>query len=59
MNLTPFSQTQRIAASNLLGGIKAATPGFKHSNPVQTTANAAGSAVSSSGDLKPLIEKNR
>ncbi|WP_211369485.1 RHS repeat-associated core domain-containing protein [Pseudoxanthomonas kalamensis] len=54
-----MSQTQRTATANLLGGIKNATPGFKYSNPVQTGANAAGAAVSASGDLKPLIEKKQ
>lgn len=36
-------------------GTKEATTGFKYSNPVQTPANAVGAAVSSSGDLEPLV----
>lgn len=39
----------------LMRRIKVATPGFKYSNPTQTAANAVGTAVSSSGDLEPLV----
>ncbi|WP_314102851.1 RHS repeat-associated core domain-containing protein [uncultured Stenotrophomonas sp.] len=52
-----MTQTERTATANLLQGIKEATPGFSYSNPVQTTANVAASAVSSSGDLKPLLDE--
>ncbi|HEL3779860.1 TPA: RHS domain-containing protein [Stenotrophomonas maltophilia] len=50
-----MTQTERVATGNLMQGIKEATPGFKYSNPVQTAANAVGAAVSSSGDLEPLV----
>ena len=51
-----MSQTERTATANLLGGIKNTTPNFSHSNPTQTAANATGAAISSSGDLKPVID---
>lgn len=54
-----MSQTERTATENFFGGIKEATPGFKYSNPTQAAANAAGAAVSSSPDLKPLLDKER
>jgi len=54
-----MTQIERTATGNLMQGIKEATPGFKHSNPTQATANAVGGAVSSSSDLKPLLEKKR
>jgi hypothetical protein len=52
-----MTQTERTATANLLQGIKETTPGFKHSNPVQTTANVVGAGVSSSGELKPLLDE--
>ena len=52
-----MTQTERTATANLLGGIKNTTPDFKHTNPIQTGANAAGAAVSTSRDLKPLLDK--
>lgn len=54
-----MSQTGRTATANLLYGIRDATPGFSYSNPTQTAANVLGSAVTSSPDLKPLIEKEK
>lgn len=54
-----MSQTERTATANLLYGIRDATPGFSYSNPTQTAANVLGSAVSSSPDLQPLIEKEK
>lgn len=54
-----MTQTERTATTNLLQGIRETTPGFNYSNPIQTTANVAGSAVSSSGDLKPLLDQKK
>jgi|GEM_PF-3541490 len=54
-----MTQTERTATANLLQGIKETTPGFKHSNPIQTTANVVGAGVSSSGDLKPLLDEKK
>jgi hypothetical protein len=54
-----MTQTERTAVANLLQGIKETTPGFKHSNPTQTTANVVGSAVSTSPDLVPLLEEKK
>lgn len=50
-----LTQAERAAAGNMMQGIKEAAPGFKYSNPTQAAANAAGAAVSSSGDLEPLV----
>lgn len=54
-----MTQTERTATANLLQGIKETTPGFEYSNPIQTAANVVGSAVSSSGDLKPLLDEKK
>ncbi|WP_202841027.1 RHS repeat domain-containing protein [Luteimonas saliphila] len=55
---TGMSQTERTAVANLLDGIRHTTPGFTHSNPTQTAANAIGAAVSASPDIKPIIEQH-
>jgi len=54
-----MSQTERTAMTNLMGGIREATPGFTYSNPTQSAANIIGSAVGLSPDLKPLIDEER
>lgn len=54
-----MSQTERTATANLMRGIKEATPSFKHTNSLQTSANAAGNAVGASDGLAPLLEKKR
>ncbi|RMH93496.1 hypothetical protein EBB59_04395 [Lysobacter pythonis] len=54
-----MSQTERTATANLLNGIREVTPNFSHANPSQTAANAIGSAVSTSPDLRPLIEREK
>jgi hypothetical protein len=54
-----MTQTERTATANLMQGIKEATPNFKHTNALQTSANAAGSAVGASDGLAPLLERKR
>ncbi len=52
-----MSQMERTATTNLLQGVKEATPDFKYTNTFQTSANAAGNAVGISDALVPLVEK--
>ncbi|MGH8037376.1 MAG: hypothetical protein ACREPD_06505 [Stenotrophomonas sp.] len=54
-----MTQRDRLATTNLLQGIKDATPGFKDSNQAPAAANAFGMAIGASGELKPLIEEVR
>lgn len=54
-----MTQTERTATANLLQGIKQTTPSFHYTNPIQTSANVTGSAVSSSGDLMPLMDEKK
>ncbi len=57
MGTAGMSQMERTATTNLLQGIKQATPDFKYTNTFQTSANAAGNAVGVSDALVPLVEK--
>ena len=54
-----MSDTQRTAMRNFFGGIRDATPGFSRANPVQSTANAAGTAASVSVEVAGSADKKK
>jgi RHS repeat-associated protein len=54
-----MTQIEQAALSNLLGGVKKATPDFKYTDPFQTFSNATGAAVSASPDFAPILDEKK